>query len=92
MDFGQIVAISFPVIVALLGLWRAHLLSKGKKELAAVIDAVIDGIEVAGDVTTKQAVNSFASKAGVSSTLDKALDSKGYRSNGGPIWKTSLES
>ena len=52
------------------------------------MDAVTDDIEQAGNATTKQIVQSNAKKLGVEKALDKALDAKGYRRNGGPKWKT----
>ncbi len=88
MNVAQIVSVLVPVVLALLGWWRAHLESKGKKELAKLVGAAADGIETAGDSLTKQSVQSFAQKHGVEAPLNKVLDAKGYRRNGGPKWET----
>ena len=88
MTFTQILTTALPIILALLAILKAWLERKGKKELALVLDAVIDGVEIAGDMTTKQAVHGRAKDTGALSKLDERLDAKKYRRNGGPTWKT----
>ena len=79
MSTTQIVSTVLPIVVALLSLWKAYLERKGKKEMAEVVDAVIDGVEGAGDPLTKDKVSAYAAKAGVTDALNLALDGRGYR-------------
>jgi hypothetical protein len=88
-DWVQLVTVVVPVIVALLGLYRAKLAKDGEKEKSKVIDAIIDGIETAGDSFTKKHVNSFAKKVGVDGALNDELHKKGYIRNS--EWKSGLD-
>ena len=78
MDWSQVIPVAVSLIVALLGLWKAKLASQGKKDAEAIIDAVIEGIEAAGNAATKDAVNAGALKAGVGPSLDLILSRKGF--------------
>jgi len=79
MDWNQLIPVAAGIILALLGAWRAKLANDGKKEQAAIVDSVIDGVETVGDAFTKLHIKTFAKKNGVYSALDAAVEKKGYK-------------
>ena len=88
MGFAEIVAIVGPIVVALIGLWRVSLERKGKNEVVAVLDTVIDGIEIATDSVTKRVIKGIAETRKTDTKLDAILDAKGVRKS---AWKTGIK-
>jgi|GEM_PF-6730358 len=90
MDWNTILPLILTLVIAGLGVWRTRVAKKGEKDKAELLDAIIDGVEIAKDITTKQVIDAKVSDAGMKSKLDKVLAEKGYKGKSGDGWKSDL--